>query len=70
MNIGIWFLVTFELKIRAGRNLWSNTILPVGMVEPITAKINTTYEWTKNSNYVKPKSPPQLLRRRFWFNVV
>ena len=22
MNIGIWFLVTFELKIRAGRNLW------------------------------------------------
>ena len=33
-------------------------------------KINTTYEWTKNSNYVKPKSPPQLLRRRFWFNVV
>ena len=33
------------------------------------AKINTTYEWTKNSNYVKPKSPPQLLKRRFWFNV-
>ena len=25
MNIGIWFLVTFELKIRAGRNLWSKT---------------------------------------------
>ena len=33
-------------------------------------KINTTYEWTENSNYVKPKSPPQQLRRRFRFNVV
>ena len=41
-----------------------------GMAKMLHVEINTTYEWTENSNYVKPKSPPQQLRRRFRFNVV